>query len=125
LYFQGIYYLITGIWPILDIDSFQSVTGPKTDHLQTGRQSDHWLVITVGVLVMAIALSLLTAAWKKRISVEIVVLAISSATGLLLIDVIFVRRGVIAEIYLLDAWIEGFLILAWLYCGMKSSSLFG
>ena len=35
----------TGIWPLLDIESFQDVTGSKTDL---------WLVRTVGVLVAVI-----------------------------------------------------------------------
>ena len=35
-------YLATGLWPLFNIESFQQVTGPKTDL---------WLVRTVGVLV--------------------------------------------------------------------------
>ena len=62
---QGIYYTLTGIWPILSIQSFQMVTGPKTDHLVTGRESDHWLVMTVAVLIIAIGGTLLVAAWRK------------------------------------------------------------
>jgi hypothetical protein len=42
---QGWFYLLTGLWAILDIDSFQRVTGPKVDL---------WLVKTVGVLVIVI-----------------------------------------------------------------------
>lgn len=40
---QGLYYSISGIWPLLSIDTFMAVTGPKTDI---------WLVKTVGVLLM-------------------------------------------------------------------------
>jgi hypothetical protein len=29
--FQGSYYLITGLWAILDIKSFMTITGPKCD----------------------------------------------------------------------------------------------
>ena len=36
------YYLITGVWPLLSIGTFEKVTGPKTDR---------WLVKTVGILV--------------------------------------------------------------------------
>jgi hypothetical protein len=28
---QGVYYPVTGIWPILDRRSFEQVTGPKVD----------------------------------------------------------------------------------------------
>jgi hypothetical protein len=58
LWVQGLYFLITGVWPIVHIDSFLAVTGPKTDHLNT-ELGDHWLVITVGALIAAIAASLL------------------------------------------------------------------
>lgn len=26
---QGVFYLLTGLWPIIDIESFQLVTGPN------------------------------------------------------------------------------------------------
>lgn len=44
------------------------------------------------------ALALLTAAWNRSKSAEVAVLAISAATGLTAIDVIYVSRGVIAPI---------------------------
>ena len=42
LWFQGGYYLIMGAWPLVSLETFEMVTGPKTDH---------WLVQTVGALV--------------------------------------------------------------------------
>jgi hypothetical protein len=39
---QGLYFLMTGLWPLVSIGTFQHVTGPKIDL---------WLVNTVGVLV--------------------------------------------------------------------------
>ena len=30
-YAQGGFYLVTGIWPLVSIGSFQRVTGPKVD----------------------------------------------------------------------------------------------
>jgi hypothetical protein len=115
LWGQGSYYGVTGIWPILSIRTFQAITGPKTDHLPTGREADHWLVMTVGALVASIAVSLLTGAWRRSRSPELVVLAGSSAAALTSIDVIYVARGVIRSIYLLDAAIEVLLILLWLF----------
>src|SRR5437764_10320112 len=53
---QGVYYLLTGVWPLVSIRTFQIVTGVKTDNLPTGREADHWLVMAVGVLITAIAL---------------------------------------------------------------------
>src|SRR5687767_9542789 len=98
LWAQGAYYLVTGVWPLLSIETFQAVTGPKTDHLVTGNEADHWLVMTVGLLITSIALALLVAAGRRQSSPEIAVLAMGSALGLTLIDVIYVSRGVIAPI---------------------------
>ena len=28
---QGIFYFLTGIWPLLSMETFLKVTGPKTD----------------------------------------------------------------------------------------------
>lgn len=113
LWVQGVYYLLTGAWPLVSIETFQRVTGRKTDHLVTGRESDHWLVMTVGVLITAVALTLLVAAWRGRPPVEVAVLALASALGLTAIDVIYVARQVILPVYLLDAAAEVVLIVAW------------
>ena len=48
---QGAYYLLTGVWPLVSIGTFQRLTGPK---------ADRWLVKTVGVLVGALAAWALT-----------------------------------------------------------------
>src|SRR4051794_38650562 len=106
LWLQGPYYLLTGVWPLVSIRTFQMVTGPKTDHLPTGREADHWLVMCVGLLVTAIAVTLLTAACRRHVASEIAVLAIGSAMGLTAIDIIYVARQVIAPIYLVDAAVE-------------------
>jgi hypothetical protein len=112
---QGLYCLVTGVWPLVSIETFQAVTGQKTDHLVTGREGDHWLVNTVGVLVTANALVLLLAAWRNRPTPEVVLLAVGSAAGLIAIDVIYVAREVLSPIYLADAAIEGAFIIAWLW----------
>src|SRR3954470_20255740 len=83
LWVQGIYYLVTGVWPLVSIETFQMVTGRKTDHLVTGREADHWLVMTVGVLITAIACTLLVAACRRKYPVEVAVLAVASALGLI------------------------------------------
>jgi hypothetical protein len=102
---QGLYFLLTGIWPLLHIDSFQAVTG---------RKMDLWLVYTVGSLVGVIGLALLTAAGTRRVTTEVMILAIGSALALAAIDVIFVARGVISWVYLLDAVAEVGLVGWWM-----------
>jgi hypothetical protein len=114
LWVQGSYFFVTGVWPLVSIRTFKMVTGEKTDNLPTGLDADHWLVFVAGVLITSIGFGILTAAWHRRASAEIVVVAVGSAIGLGAIDVIYVSRGVIAPIYLLDAAIEAVLLMAWL-----------
>jgi hypothetical protein len=93
----------TGVWPLVDIVSFQLVTGPKTDL---------WLVRTVGVLVTVIGLVLLSSARSRRVTNEIVMLAAGSALGLAGIDLIYALSGRISAVYLGDAVVEiGFAVL--------------
>jgi hypothetical protein len=123
LWLQGLYYLATGIWPLVSIETFLIVTGPKNDQLQSPHptEADHWLVMTAGVLICAVALALLTAAWRRSASAEAVVLALGAAAGLTAIDIIYVARQVILPVYLLDAGAEVVLILAWVLALWMSS----
>jgi hypothetical protein len=112
-WFQGIYYFATGVWPIFDIRSFKMVTGEKTDNMPTGLNADHWLLMTVSLLITAIAVTLLVAAWRRTQVIEIAVMAVSGALGLTIIDVVYTARRVILPIYLVDAAVEIPLIIAW------------
>ena len=102
---QGLYYLLTGLWPLVSIDTFQAVTGAKTDL---------WLVQTVGLLIAVIGASLLAASRRGSPGPETVVLAAGSALALGTIDVVYSLKGVISKIYLLDAPVEGALAAGWL-----------
>jgi hypothetical protein len=104
LWGQGIYFLITAVWPLASIRTFERVTGPKTDD---------WLVKTVAVLTGVVASVLLLAALRGRASPEVALLATGSAAGLGTIDVIYVLQRRIRRIYLLDAVVEGCLLLLW------------
>jgi NADH:ubiquinone oxidoreductase subunit K len=102
---QGVFYAATGLWALVDLDSFMAVTGPKTDH---------WLVKTVGILVTVIGAVLLLAWRRGAVPIEVVFLAVGSALSLAAIDVVYVSNGTIAPIYLLDAAAEVGLGLAWI-----------
>lgn len=104
-WFQGLYYFISGVWPLLSITTFQIVTGPKVDI---------WLVKTVGSLLMVTGLVLVIVAIRRRVSLEIVVLAIGNAFALTVIELIYWSNGTISAIYLLDAVVEVLLIIGWL-----------
>ncbi|HET6777752.1 MAG TPA: hypothetical protein VFH26_02595 [Gemmatimonadales bacterium] len=101
---QGLFYLATGIWPLLDIVSFQVVTGPKIDL---------WLVRTVGVLVTVVGAVLIAASRTRRVTPEIVMLAVGSALGLAAIDLRYALAGRISKVYLADAAVEIGLSLMW------------
>ncbi|MBD0261072.1 MAG: hypothetical protein ICV83_35580 [Cytophagales bacterium] len=102
---QGLYFAFTGIWPLLDMKSFMAVTGFKVDL---------WLVKTVGVLIGVVGLVLLSAARSRRISPEILGLAVGCALGLTAIDVYYVFIDRIRDVYLLDALAEVALVVAWM-----------
>jgi len=101
---QALYFVVTGVWPCVEIRSFQKVSGPKTDL---------WLVKTVGVLVSVIGGVIAVAGMRRRITPEIAALAVGSSAGLAAIDVVYSSRGRISRVYLLDALAEAAFIGAW------------
>jgi len=102
---QGVYYLFSGIWPLVHIRSFLAVTGPKTDL---------WLVRAVGLLVTVIGGALLISGIHNRAPLEIVFLAIASQLALTMIDVYHAAKKQIPKIYLLDAFVELLFLTGWL-----------
>ena len=103
--FQGAYFFLTGIWPLISIDTFQKVTGPKTDL---------WLVKTIGSLITIVGLIILLAGLRGNVTFEIFLLALVSCGALAAVDINYSFRGVISRIYLLDAILEITLVLLWL-----------
>ena len=101
---QGAYYTATGLWPILHMRSFEQVTGPKTDD---------WLVKTVGGLISVLGGTLLVTGLRDAPSRDLATVALGSAAALAAVDVIYVARGRISPIYLLDAGVETVLIAGW------------
>ena len=122
LWVQGLYYLVTGVWPLVSIRSFVWVTGPKTDNLKSGLEIDHWLVMTAGVLITAIGLGIVVAAARRRASAEIITVAVGAAVGLTAIDVIYTWRGMIGPVYLVDAVLQILLIAAWSFALLVNRS---
>ena len=100
---QGVYYLVTGVWPLVHMGSYLAVTGYK---------HDLWLVRTVGLLITVCALSLLVAARARRVTAEIVILASGFALSMAAVDVACVSQSVIPRIYLADAVAEVALAIA-------------
>jgi hypothetical protein len=101
---QGIYFLVTGVWPLLSMRTFLGVTGPKTDL---------WLVKTVGLILAVIGAVLIYAQRTATVNPPVVFLAIGAAASLALVEVIYVLKKVISPIYLGDAFVEIVLIIWW------------
>ena len=101
---QGAYFGLVGAWALVHVDSFMRVTGAKTDV---------WLVKTVSALVLVIGLALIAAALRGRVGPDLRFLALGSAMALALVDLVYVAKGTIARVYLLDALIEGLFVAAW------------
>jgi energy-converting hydrogenase Eha subunit E len=76
---QGIFYVTTGLWPLIHLRSFEAVTGPKLDK---------WLVRTLGGLITAVGATLIAGAYERRPSRALRLLGLGSAAALGLADVI-------------------------------------
>ena len=99
------YYFPSGIWPIVSLRSFEWITGPKVDG---------WLVKTVGALVSVVGGALGLAAYRRRVTPEMELVAVGTALSLAAVDVVYVSRRRIRRIYLLDALANLVLVAAWL-----------
>ena len=102
---QGIFYLATGVWPLVSASTFQKVTGPKVDF---------WLVKTVGLLIAVIGGVLIWAGLRRQVDAPLAALAAGSAASLSAVDVVYVSKRRISPVYLLDFAAEAGIILAWL-----------
>lgn len=102
---QGIYYLVTGVWPLLDLVTFQRVTGPKTDL---------WLVHMVGVLVTVLGAAFLAASRRKEPAPEMLGLAVAAAAGFIVVEVLYAGLlRIISPVYLADAALHALLLAAY------------
>lgn len=103
---QGVFYAATGIWPLLHIESFMALTGPKVDQ---------WLVRTVGALLAWTGVLLCRGAWRRRVTSDLALLALGQALVLAAIDIVYVSQHRISTIYLLDAAAEIALVALWFW----------
>lgn len=97
---QGIYFVVTGIWPLLNMASFITATGPK---------QDTWLVEMVGLLSTSIGLTYIVTSLRRRALP--ILLSYSVSFSFLVMDLIYVMSGEIDQIYLLDAGIQAAFII--------------
>jgi hypothetical protein len=106
---HSLYILRTGIWPLIDIESFMTVTGPKTDI---------WLVKTVGSLLIPVGLAMLSFVSRPS-DKSLFILAGGISVAFIAIDTFYALREVISDIYLLDAILEALFLAGWIFCWLK------
>ena len=109
---HGTFYVLSGAWPLVHLQSFLAVTGPKTDL---------WLVQTFGLLVAGVGTSLLLNSRDPRL-LPLRTLGLACALPLALADVTFCVRGAIGPVYLLDAAVELALAALWLVTLRRSGT---
>jgi len=98
------YYVPFSIWGLLHRRSFEWVTGKK---------NDYWLVRVVCLLLITVGGVIGRAGRNNRVTPEIEALAIGSSASLAMIDVVYVSKGRIRWVYLLDAVGNLILIGGW------------
>jgi hypothetical protein len=104
MFCQGFFYIVTGSWPFFSRKSFEKISGRKTDW---------WLVITLGLIITVIGSVLIIASFNS-ITKETVILANGTAASLLFVDLFYVSKNIIPKIYLADALIESVFLIGWI-----------
>jgi hypothetical protein len=101
---QGLYFLISGVWPIVHIRSFERITGPK---------HEDWLVRTVGLFVTAIGAALTWSVIRRDVDEHTRTIGALGALAPALIDTYEGGRGRISRVYLVDAAVEWLITALW------------
>ncbi len=101
---HGWYNIVTGIWPLLSMRTFEQATGPKVDT---------WLVRTVGALLVSNGVALI-AAGRSPDGLKVArLVGQGTAASLGVVDLIYASKGRISKIYLLDAAVEAAWVITW------------
>ncbi len=101
---HGVFNVLSGVWPLVHLPSFEKVFGPK---------EDDWLVRTVAGLLVGVGWSQLRGAATPEGREHARRVGTATAATLLAIDLVYVPKGRIRATYLLDAAAEAAWILLW------------
>ena len=112
---QGLFYVASGLWPVFDRESFERVTGPKTDF---------WLVKTVGLLLTTAGAALIAAGYRRSVSPEMKMVGAGSAASLSGIGFYYGIKGRISRIYLVDAVVQGGIAALWITASRRAPATF-
>lgn len=106
---QGVFFLATGLWPVVHLRSFEAVAGPKRDK---------WLVQTMGLLIACVGGTLLVAA-RSRFPKHLATLGMSTSATLAAVDIVYTVKRRIPKACLLDAVVELGFVTAWAFVSSK------
>lgn len=101
---HGAFNLASGLWPLLSLRTFEAVMGPK---------EDDWLVKAVAGLLVAAGVAQLTAADTPEAQRTSRTIGLGVPAALAAVDLVYVPKGRISPIYLLDAAAHLSWITAW------------
>lgn len=106
---QGAFFAVTGLWPVAHYRSFERITGPKVDD---------WLVKTTGGVLAAVGATLLASALRRPARrpgrSDLRALGMLTTAALAVADLVYVAKGRIPRVYLIDAAAEAVLFALWL-----------
>ena len=107
---QGVFYVVTGLWPIIHLRSFEAITGRK--------RKEGWIAKSMGGLIAAVGVALIAGSLEKRQSAALRVLGMGSAIALGVADLVFAKQHKTHNrnqtAYYADAAAEGAALAGWI-----------
>ena len=103
--YQAVYYLVTGLWPIIHFRSFRWVVGPKPDRFQ---------LYTTTLLIIVIGTVLGMGARKRPLDVTVPTLGVLSAAAFIGVELRYIAK--IRKVFLLDMLAEALIAAAIVVC---------
>ena len=105
LFFQGFYYLVTGLWSIISIESFSSFTK---------YQGDYFLKHTNGILFFTLGILFIYSVFKQELIKQIPFFAFLTALGVMVVEVYYLPKIGNPFPFWIDFGIEGVIVVSFL-----------
>lgn len=102
---QGALFIVSGLWPVVHLKSFEAATGPKREG---------WLVKALGLVLASVGAGLALAATRRRVSDEAALVGALSSTALAAIDLRYAGTHRISRVYFVDALLHACSVVGWL-----------
>lgn len=103
---QGFFAVVLGLWPVVNLPSFEAVAG---------KAPDHWSLITAALLFAAIGLSLFISAVRRDVTIEVFLLGLLTALSRAGADIFFYITAHLPAVHLLDAVAEMLFVALWCF----------